>query len=246
MALIACAECQRSISTAAAACIHCGAPLPKLEGMKAASGPPFSTPAPGEELAQGAADPFAGFDALFDSTFKDADRTGTRVISTSSTQTYGPGDDIPESVRTLMSAAFESAKLRDGQSSTRTYGPGDEIPADVQALVNAALDSAKLAGGTAGATAGALAGHGAEALSASVSPSPASLAMAQPRGTVQSTSTVSPPDAARSVSPLLGLGIFILPPVFTWCLLRKGHTTTQRLLGFSWLGLMGLSVLARL
>lgn len=246
MALIPCAECQRSISTAAAACIHCGAPLPKLEGTQAASGTPLAAQAPGEDVAKDAADPFAGFDALFDSTFTEADRTTTNVISTSSTQTYGPGDELPENIEILMKAALESAKQGGGTTSTRTYGPGDEIPADVQALVNAALDSARLAEGTAGSTAGAVAGQGAELRSGPVPPSPAPLAMAQPRSPGHSTSTVSAPDTGRSVSPLLGLGIFILPPVFTWCLLRKGHTTTQRLLGFSWLGLMGLSVLARL
>lgn len=42
----------------------------------------------------------------------------------------------------------------------------------------------------------------------------------------------------RKVGILLGLGIFLLPFVFVWFLLRKGHSTLSRVLGFGWLGLV--------
>ena len=41
----------------------------------------------------------------------------------------------------------------------------------------------------------------------------------------------------RGVSVLLGLGILVLPIFFVWSLLRKGHSTTARFLGFGWLAL---------
>jgi hypothetical protein len=41
----------------------------------------------------------------------------------------------------------------------------------------------------------------------------------------------------RKVSLVLGIGIFLLPIVFVWFLLRKGHSTPARILGFGWLAL---------
>lgn len=41
----------------------------------------------------------------------------------------------------------------------------------------------------------------------------------------------------RKVGFLLGLGIFLLPIFFVWFLLRSGHTTRARIIGFIWFGL---------
>lgn len=51
--------------------------------------------------------------------------------------------------------------------------------------------------------------------------------------------TVSPgtEPAKRKVGFLLGLGIFFLPIVFAWFLLRDGHTKRARIIGFVWLAL---------
>ena len=61
--------------------------------------------------------------------------------------------------------------------------------------------------------------------------------VAQP--TVQmSSSSVFASEAPVPVRPVpvwLIIGIVILPPVFVWFLLRSGHTTKQRMLGFGWL-----------
>lgn len=38
----------------------------------------------------------------------------------------------------------------------------------------------------------------------------------------------------RNVGFLLGLGIFLVPLVFVWFLLRQGHSTTSRVVGFAW------------
>jgi hypothetical protein len=43
--------------------------------------------------------------------------------------------------------------------------------------------------------------------------------------------------AQRKVGLLLGLGIFLLPIVFVWALLRRGHSTLARAMGFGWLAL---------
>lgn len=42
----------------------------------------------------------------------------------------------------------------------------------------------------------------------------------------------------RKVGFFLGLGIFLLPPLFVWLLLRKGHSTLSRGLGFAWLAII--------
>ncbi len=52
------------------------------------------------------------------------------------------------------------------------------------------------------------------------------------------------PDGARKVGIGLGVGIFFLPIVFAWFLLRKGHSTVSRVLGFAWLGLGFLVMIA--
>lgn len=42
----------------------------------------------------------------------------------------------------------------------------------------------------------------------------------------------------RPVEVWLKIMVFLLPMVFVWFLLRRGHSLTQRLIGFGWLGLM--------
>lgn len=42
----------------------------------------------------------------------------------------------------------------------------------------------------------------------------------------------------RSIGFWLGLGIFLFPFIFVWFLLRQGHSTTSRVIGFGWLALM--------
>lgn len=57
-------------------------------------------------------------------------------------------------------------------------------------------------------------------------------------------STVASPIAPRKVGILLSLGVFFLPPIFVWFLLRQGYAAHIRVLGFGWLGvaiLMGVS-----
>lgn len=44
--------------------------------------------------------------------------------------------------------------------------------------------------------------------------------------------------AVRPVEVWLKIMVFLLPPFFVWFLLRRGHSLTQRLIGFGWLGLM--------
>lgn len=44
-------------------------------------------------------------------------------------------------------------------------------------------------------------------------------------------------EAQRKVGVLLGMGILLLPIVFVWALLRRGHSKLSRVLGFGWLAL---------
>jgi|GEM_PF-1396447 len=46
----------------------------------------------------------------------------------------------------------------------------------------------------------------------------------------------------RKVGFGLGIGIFLFPLVFSWFLLRKGHSTLSRVLGFGWLVLILIAV----
>lgn len=43
---------------------------------------------------------------------------------------------------------------------------------------------------------------------------------------------------SRNVGFWLGVGIFLFPVIFVWFLLRQGHSTTSRVIGFVWLALM--------
>jgi hypothetical protein len=49
----------------------------------------------------------------------------------------------------------------------------------------------------------------------------------------------------RSVGFWLGLGIFLLPMIFAWFLLRQGHSTRSRFIGVAWLVLTLVAVLGR-
>lgn len=50
--------------------------------------------------------------------------------------------------------------------------------------------------------------------------------------------------AKRQVGFLLGIGILFIPMIFSWLLLRKGHSVISRIIGFAWLVLGFLIVLA--
>jgi len=39
----------------------------------------------------------------------------------------------------------------------------------------------------------------------------------------------------RAVTPLLGIGIFVMPFIFSWFTLRKSHTTKAKVIAFGWL-----------
>ena len=398
MALIQCAGCKRSISSVASACIHCGAAMPGANAKPAAAA---------------AAKPELGGVMLMDESLLSMHGLGDPQVRnamnealasaqastippsfeshTSSTQTYGPGDNVPASVQAMTDAALESIRLADGKSSERTYEVGEEVPAHLLTLASAGVESAMQANGNPDFAVAGLAGSGLtpEILSAvnfslaqvaanaaqaadkpgfagagtihtSTAPipapsvsfslgdviaaaaladisqaaagaplqasaaqtplSPASVSTGEvaaatkpadtldaavvaplqarvvqiplpvPAGSVPSApvtdagvsvdppevavaapapaparlvqiplptppdhtplpamtapaQTVDSPDALgakRSVPLWLGLAIFLLPPVFVWFLLRKGHTTTQRVLGFSWMGLIAL------
>ncbi|ENM3072298.1 hypothetical protein ISE00_23870 [Pseudomonas aeruginosa] len=45
------------------------------------------------------------------------------------------------------------------------------------------------------------------------------------------------PAISRSVGFWLGVGVFLFPVVFVWFLLRQGHSTTSRVIGFAWLAI---------
>jgi|CXWL01.1.fsa_nt_gi hypothetical protein len=46
---------------------------------------------------------------------------------------------------------------------------------------------------------------------------------------------MSEQETRRKFNPLLALGILFLPIFFVWFLLRRGHSTTARIVGFGWL-----------
>ncbi len=49
-------------------------------------------------------------------------------------------------------------------------------------------------------------------------------------------------DETKKVGVLLGLGIFVMPFLFAWFTLRKGHTTVAKAASFGWLALMFVSM----
>ncbi|MBK5513371.1 hypothetical protein [Pseudomonas sp. TH15] len=48
-------------------------------------------------------------------------------------------------------------------------------------------------------------------------------------------------DGSRPVEGWLKIMVFLLPMVFVWFLLRRGHSMKQRLFGFGWLALLILA-----
>jgi len=46
---------------------------------------------------------------------------------------------------------------------------------------------------------------------------------------------VDAPIAVKPVSLLLGIGIFLMPGIFSWFTLRKGHTIKAKVISFLWL-----------
>lgn len=51
-------------------------------------------------------------------------------------------------------------------------------------------------------------------------------------------------DATRKVGAALGIGIFVLPWIFAWFLLRKGYSNTARLISFGWMAVVILLTIA--
>lgn len=51
-------------------------------------------------------------------------------------------------------------------------------------------------------------------------------------------SEVQQTPASRKVGILLGIGIFLLPIVFAWFTLRKGHSTLSRVVSFGWMAVL--------
>lgn len=58
---------------------------------------------------------------------------------------------------------------------------------------------------------------------------------------MSSTATASPP---RKVGILLWAGILLMPYLFCWFLLRRGHSIEQRLAGFGWLVMLAAITVA--
>jgi len=49
-------------------------------------------------------------------------------------------------------------------------------------------------------------------------------------------------DGGRKVSALLGIGIFLIPFLFSWLTLRKGYSKLSRVIAFGWMGVVILAV----
>lgn len=58
---------------------------------------------------------------------------------------------------------------------------------------------------------------------------------------VEQPSSIS---SERKISILLALGIFFMPQIFCWFLLRHGHSNLSRILGFSWMVIFTFATLA--
>lgn len=68
------------------------------------------------------------------------------------------------------------------------------------------------------------------------------VAQGQPSPTPVVPVTAAQP-LVRKVGVGLGLGIFFVPHVFSWFLLRPGYSRSSRLIAFSWLGVALLAVI---
>lgn len=56
----------------------------------------------------------------------------------------------------------------------------------------------------------------------------------------EAADTIAPKAEQRKVGAGLGIGILLLPVVFSWFLLRSGYSVLARLVGFGWLALWAL------
>ncbi len=61
---------------------------------------------------------------------------------------------------------------------------------------------------------------------------------------VNSSSLQQAPTPRRKFNVLLALGITFLPFVFVWFLLRRGHSTTARIIGFLWTAVLVVAIIA--
>lgn len=52
------------------------------------------------------------------------------------------------------------------------------------------------------------------------------------------------PETKRKFNPFLALGIAFLPVIFVWFLLRRGHSTTARIVGFVWTAVFMLAAVS--
>jgi hypothetical protein len=64
------------------------------------------------------------------------------------------------------------------------------------------------------------------------------------QGSEDGPETTPPTAMRRKVGILLGLGIFFLPFVFAWVLLRRGYSSLARIVGFGWMALLLLALIA--
>ena len=60
----------------------------------------------------------------------------------------------------------------------------------------------------------------------------------KPQAEPDVAAAVAAPTGTRPVELWLKIMVFLLPAFFVWFLLRRGHSTMQRLIGFGWLGLL--------
>lgn len=60
------------------------------------------------------------------------------------------------------------------------------------------------------------------------------LRFARKQGVIMTDTDSAAP--TRKVGILLGIGIFLLPIIFAWFTLRRGHSTLSRIVAFVWLG----------
>lgn len=56
--------------------------------------------------------------------------------------------------------------------------------------------------------------------------------------TPETPPAATPPATSRKVGIWLGIGIFLLPFVFSWFTLRKGHSSLARVISFIWLAVV--------
>jgi len=72
---------------------------------------------------------------------------------------------------------------------------------------------------------------------------PSCLNCGRPNSVHSTTGGVSK-NAERKVSVLLGIGIFLIPFLFSWLTLRKGYSKLSRIIAFAWMGIAIIGVIA--